>query len=119
MISCPSCAGVVRANVGPRQHVEFVCSVGHTFSLEEIYTAKEDQVEHAQWSLLALLKHLQMILQIAMEPERPRTARFGSEELQQRLHQITLQLIQVEHIIEETRLPVSRMVEEVNDPGQP
>lgn len=111
MISCPACAGVVRAEVGTRGHLLFVCSVGHTFSLEELYVAKEDQLEYGQWSLLALLKHLQMILQIAVEPGSPHHMSIPLEELKQRLNQITFQLIQVEQIIEVTRLPVSPTVE--------
>ena len=109
MISCPACAGVVRADVGPGHHLDFVCSVGHTFSLEELYGAKEDQLEYAQWSLLALLKHLQMILQIATEPDT-HNINFPLEELHHRQNQLTHQLSQVETIIEETRLPVSPTV---------
>ena len=106
MISCPACAGVVRANVGPHQHLEFVCSVGHLFSLEELYTAKENQLEYTQWSVLALLKHLKMILDIARESGTLHSMSFSPEELQQRLAQIKLQLIQIEQVIEDTRLPL-------------
>ena len=117
MISCPACAGVVRAEVGPGHHLEFVCSVGHTFSLVELYVAKEDHVEYAQWSVLALLKHIQMILRIALEPGNPHHMSLPPDELKQRLDQVTFQLIQAEQLIEETRLPVSRMVRKIEDPG--
>lgn len=48
MISCPACAGVLRADVGLGHHLDVVCSVGLTFLLEELYGAKEDQLEYAQ-----------------------------------------------------------------------
>ncbi|HEU5406794.1 MAG TPA: hypothetical protein VFU48_03440 [Nitrospira sp.] len=90
MISCPACAGVVRAQVEPPFHLDFVCSVGHVFSLEELFVAKEDQLEHAQWSLIALLKHLHMILQIDAESEAKHLSRH---------------IALVERMIQETRLP--------------
>lgn len=48
MISCPAYAGVLRADVEPGHDLDVVCSVGVTFSLEELYGAKEEQLEHAQ-----------------------------------------------------------------------
>jgi len=106
MISCPACAGVVRIEVGPRQHLGFVCSVGHAFSLQELYAAKEDQVESAQWSLLALLKHLQMILQIDEETDHRHVSSYRSHDLYQRLEQIGHQIAQLEGLIEGTDLPL-------------
>lgn len=104
MISCPACAGVVSADVHLSTHIEFRCSVGHAFSLEELYIAKEEQLEYAQWSLIALSKHLQMILRI--DAERGHTlSRFPPHDLQQRLEQISRHINLVERLIQETRLP--------------
>lgn len=44
MISCPSCAGVVRTDVEREGHLAFICSVGYVFALEELYRAKEESV---------------------------------------------------------------------------
>ncbi len=105
MISCPACAGVVRAQVEPPFHLDFVCSVGHVFSLEELFVAKEDQLEHAQWSLIALLKHLHMILQIDAESEAKHLSRFNPQDLQQRREHLSRHIALVERMIQETRLP--------------
>ena len=80
MIGCPACAGALRAEVGPHGHREFMCSVGHAFSLEELYQAKEDQLEQSEWSVMALLRHLQMILGMVLDAgsesdTRPRQSR--------------------------------------------
>ena len=107
MIGCPACAGVVRADVGPH-HVDFTCSVGHAFSLRELYIAKEDQLEQAQWSLVALLKHLQMLLRLGLESGEQQALGFPPQDLQQRLEQVTHHIKLVERIIHETRLPSTR-----------
>ncbi len=114
MISCPSCAGVVGADVQLYPHVEFRCSVGHAFSLEELYIAKEKQLEHAQWSLIALLKHLQIILRIEAEQDH-KLSPFHSDDLQRRLEQISRHITFVERIIQETRLPAARETMDGNE----
>src|SRR5215831_5942999 len=107
MISCPACAGVVRAEVGSPDHLEFICSVGHAFSLEELYRAKEDQVEQVQWSLVAVLKHLQMILQFDGETAHRHVASYRPSDLQQRQEQVSHQISVVDRLITETLLPLS------------
>lgn len=114
MISCPSCAGVVGAEAQLYPHVAFRCSVGHVFSLEELYIAKEAQLEHAQWSLIALLKHLQMIIQIDAERNQ-NLSRFHADDLRQRLEQISRHVTLVERIIQETRLPSTREAMDGNE----
>lgn len=105
MISCPAYrrgAGQCRSASASR-----ICQLVSAISSRwKIYVAKEDQLEYAQWSLVALLKHLQMILQIASQPGTSHSLTFGPETLQRRLDQITLQIVQIEQAIEETRLPV-------------
>lgn len=74
------------AQKSEREGISFsYARVGHTFSREKFYVAKEDQAEQTQWSLLTLLS-------------------------KQRLNQVTFQLRQVEQVIEETCLPVSYAV---------
>ena len=74
------------AQKSERETISFsYARVGHTFSREEFYVAKEARAEQTQWSLLTLL-------------------------LKQRLNQVTFQLRQVEQVIEETRLSVSYAV---------
>lgn len=101
MISCPACAGVVRAELGPHHHMGFVCSVGHAFSLEELYVAKEEQLEYVQWSLVALLTHLEMILQMISGPDQDG---FQPHGLQQRQEQLAHHMTLVKHLIAETQL---------------
>jgi chemotaxis response regulator CheB len=85
--------------------VEFICSVGHAFSLTEVYTAEEEQVEYAQWSLIVLLKHLQLVLQLESEPDTQQTPAISPHDLQQRLEPISRHITLVERMIEETKLP--------------
>ena len=67
MIGCPSCAGCLTLSTGPSNHAQYACSVGHSFSLWELYEAKETELERTQWSAMALLMHLQHILQILLD----------------------------------------------------
>src|SRR5690348_10707904 len=52
---------------GPPEHRHFVCSVGHQFSFWNLYESKETELERAQWSTMALLMHLQMILEMLLD----------------------------------------------------
>ena len=106
MISCPACAGVVRAEEGSHGHLEFICSVGHAFSLEDLYQAKEEQVEQAQWSLVAFLKHVQMIGGMLLDSERSRIP-FTIEDLHHRLKQVADHISVIERTIHETQWPAS------------
>lgn len=38
-------------------HQQFVCSVGHAFTLGTLYQAKEEELERAQWSATVLMEH--------------------------------------------------------------
>ena len=104
MIGCPSCAGCLRIDHGPEGHCQFVCSVGHRFSLWELYGAKETELEHAQWSTISLLMHLQMILEKLLEspgiPDKPDTPT-----IHRRLEQVEKQIASVRRVIEGTTMP--------------
>ena len=101
MISCPACAGVLRAEVGQQGHIEFICSVGHAFSLEGLYQAKEEQVELFEWSVVALMKHLQMVLGLLLE-SGPTSEAYQETTIQRRLTQVSGQITLVEQIIHQT-----------------
>ena len=103
MISCPACSGVVRAEEGPHGHLEFICTVGHAFSLEDLYRAK---VEQAQWSLVAFLRHVQMIGGILLDSKRSPIS-FTIEDLHRRLKQIAEHISLIENTIHETQWPTS------------
>ena len=104
MISCPACAGVVRVEDGHGTRVIFTCTVGHTFSLQDLYQAKEEQIEQAQWSLVVLLKHLQMIGGMLLESERLGDS-YSPEDLRRRLLQVVTQTELIERTVNETALP--------------
>jgi hypothetical protein len=103
MIGCPSCAGCLCLNEEPHGHRQFVCSVGHTFSLWELYEAKETELERAQWSTTALLTHLQTILGMLLDsrdvPDSP-----NPSDIRRRLGQIEMQIGAVQRMIESTSL---------------
>jgi two-component system chemotaxis response regulator CheB len=62
VIGCPDCSGVLRVTgEGPQEHLHYTCVVGHSFSLNSLLEAKEDQVEQALWSIVSLLQHVGMI----------------------------------------------------------
>jgi two-component system, chemotaxis family, protein-glutamate methylesterase/glutaminase len=99
MIGCPGCAGVLQAQVGPHGHQQFICSVGHAYSKESLYQAKEEELEKALWSAIALLAHLGMVLHL-FEGQ----ATMPDEESQRRLQQIERHSAKLRAIIEETSL---------------
>lgn len=104
MISCPSCAGVVRTESSLRHRLVFICSVGHTFSVEELYQAKEESVEEYEWSVIALLKHLQMILGLLLETPSSGPERFDVDTIRRREEQVRSQIALIERVIQETHM---------------
>ena len=103
MISCPACAGVLalgHADAGDR----LVCSVGHGFSFESLIEAKEDELEKTMWSSLALIAHVEMVIQRLLD--RPAGMdRAREESLHARIVQARLHAEQLRAMIEETRRP--------------
>jgi len=67
MIGCPLCAGALAIREAGHGHVQLRCSVGHTLSPSDAYKAKEEELERTQWSVIVLLKHLQMLTAIMRE----------------------------------------------------
>ena len=107
MISCPDCAGVVQIERGPGDHEIFVCTVGHTFSLHDLYQAQEERLEQAQWSVIVLMKHLQTLIQLMLDTERGAESYVDSE-LSRRVDQIIRQSERMKEMIEQTQLPMRK-----------
>lgn len=62
LIGCPDCAGVLsQVKDGDGPHFQFICRVGHVYSLYNLLEAKEAQLEHALWSVVSLLEHVALI----------------------------------------------------------
>ena len=103
MIGCPSCAGCLSLTTGPHDHAQFACSVGHAFSLWELYEAKETELERAQWSTLVLLMHLQNILETLLDardfPDAP-----DPSKIRQRIGQVQNHISAVQRMIDSTTL---------------
>jgi hypothetical protein len=104
MIGCPACAGCLCLEEDPHGHKQFMCSVGHAFSLWEIYESKEAELERAQWSTVALYKHLEMILGMLLESPCLADPREAST-IRRRLTETQQQAASVQKLIESTRLP--------------
>jgi two-component system chemotaxis response regulator CheB len=103
MIGCPACAGVL-ALVREDSSYRFVCSVGHRFSYESLLEAKEDELETTLWSSVALLAHLDMVIQKLLEPQEV-GEQGRSETLRTRISQARQHSDQLRMMIEETRRP--------------
>lgn len=101
MIGCSSCAGALELRKEGHGHVQLRCSVGHTFSPSDAYKAKEEELERTQWSVIVLLKHLQMLIALMRDHddlEHSMRASLAERETQIR-HQIPI----YERIVNETK----------------
>jgi hypothetical protein len=117
MIGCPACAGVLRAEVGQHGNIVLICSVGHAFSLADLYQAKEEQLEACEWSMMALLKHIQMILGMLLESGLS-SEPFNKHTIQQRLAQARDHVTMVEEAIQRTQWAVREVPVPASDvPG--
>jgi hypothetical protein len=103
-IGCPDCAGALQAEYGPHGHIQFSCSVGHAYSKEELYQAKEGELERTLWSATALLEHLRIVF--ALFKGRP--SGIAEDDIQRRLQQIDRHKAKVRAIIEETSLAIMK-----------
>jgi two-component system, chemotaxis family, protein-glutamate methylesterase/glutaminase len=105
MIGCPACAGVLglaQQNGVVRPHL--MCSVGHKFSLESLLEAKEEELEKAMWSVIAVLAHVDMITKKLMEQPGPGNGKL-MEALYKRMTQGRRQASQLRAMLEETERP--------------
>jgi hypothetical protein len=102
MIGCPACAGVLHMQ-STHGHQQFVCTVGHAFTLETLYQAKEEELERAQWSATVLMEHLMMILQMFQSPA-PIAASIPEDRIRRRLQQLERHIAALRSTIEDTNL---------------
>jgi len=107
MIGCPACAGCLNLQKGPHGHKQFICSVGHAFSLWEVYESKESELERAQWSTIALYKHLEMILGMLSESPCFDQAPESSA-MRDRLAEVRQQAASMHKLFTSTHLPALR-----------
>src|SRR5262245_4647864 len=63
-IGCPACPGVLQVTVeGRRGYFHFVCRIGHSFSLEELFAAKEKRIEDSFWAAVISLEELARLIE--------------------------------------------------------
>src|SRR5918996_5857525 len=87
-INCPGCGGVLSlVPESGTDHVHFTCTVGHSFSLQTLLVAKEEQLEHDLWGTVALLRHIDMIGSMLLAQTERSTLRIKPEGLQIRIRQ--------------------------------
>lgn len=62
-ISCPECAGVLRVQREGHGNLRFICRVGHTQSVDELLTGKEEKIESDLWAVVRGLEELGALLE--------------------------------------------------------
>jgi len=105
LISCPGCTGVLSV-IAERggAHLRFVCSVGHSYSLQTLLQAKEDDVERAFWSVAAFLEHIQMITGMFLQYVEREGLPIDKESLENRRRQAEVHAEQIRQMIDETEV---------------
>ncbi len=62
-LTCPDCSGMLSLHVeGTKGHMTFACRVGHRYSVAELLTVKEEQLENRLWSALLALEEMNELL---------------------------------------------------------
>jgi len=60
---CPDCEGVLQVKVvGPREHLQFTCRIGHAYALGELIGAKETDLEHRAWAAVYAAEEMDALL---------------------------------------------------------
>jgi hypothetical protein len=60
---CPDCEGVLQAKVvGPREHLQFTCRIGHAYALGGLIVAKEVDLEHRAWAAVHAAEEMDALL---------------------------------------------------------
>jgi len=104
MIGCPACAGVLALVQDDSANCRLICSVGHRFSVESLLEAKEEELEKTMWSSIALLAHVDMVIQKLLQ-QPGGTDQNRREALKKRIDQARLHARQLRDMIEEIRRP--------------
>lgn len=106
LISCPGCAGVI--SIVPEDgvsHLHLVCCVGHSYSLQTLMQAKEDDLEKLLWSAAALLEHVEMINGLMLKEIDKLHLRIDKQGLEKRIEQARSQGQRIRQMIEESETP--------------
>jgi len=60
---CPDCYGVLEVEaLGPRDHLQFICRIGHTYSLTELLAMKENDLEQRVWSAVLAAEEMAALM---------------------------------------------------------
>jgi hypothetical protein len=106
LIGCPDCSGVLsQIEDGDGPHLQFICSVGHAYSLYSLLEAKEVQLEHALWSVVSLLEHVAIIDKRLVKHIDEKGLSTSTLGLTIRIQQVEAQTVQVRRLIEEGVAP--------------
>jgi len=62
-ISCPECAGCLAVRREGRGALFFACRVGHTLSVDDLLTGKEEKIESDLWATVRGLEELIALLE--------------------------------------------------------
>jgi two-component system, chemotaxis family, protein-glutamate methylesterase/glutaminase len=62
-ITCPECAGSLEVQREGRGALFFSCRVGHTMSVDELLTGKEEKIEADVWAAVRGLEELAQVLE--------------------------------------------------------
>lgn len=84
-LSCPACPGTLRVRVeGQQGYLEFTCRIGHRFSAEETFLAKEQSAEDRLWAALLSFEEIAALAHdLAIHATRygwPETAAYDQRE---------------------------------------
>jgi two-component system chemotaxis response regulator CheB len=101
-IGCPGCAGVLERIARSDRYADYVCRVGHSYSLAELLRAKEQQAETALWSAIAVLEHVERVIEWMPAGGNPGAT---AEGLAARLAQVRAQQVEIRRLIDQTLLP--------------
>jgi len=106
LIGCPSCSGVLSVvREDDTRHIQFICSIGHTFALQTLLEAKESQLETGLWSVISLMEHIDMILEFFVKQVEDGTLPVEKEGLLARRDQVRSQSTAIRRLIDETQPP--------------
>ena len=61
-ITCPDCAGCLEVQREGHGNLRFICRVGHTMSVDELLTGKEEKIESDLWAGVRSLEELAALL---------------------------------------------------------
>lgn len=106
MIGCPLCAGVLAEVSSPdSSYITLACTVGHTFSLESVLEAKEEQMEQALWTAVVVAYHIDMVTTKLLEQPASPTFQYRQDELARRRAQVQAHVQHLRRLVEETSRP--------------